>query len=377
MLATTRVHHASAAYRPPVRATPVDPEERLQSLDILRGLALVFMILVHVHQMLRLESTGLQGLVGWAIWIGVEQKAWSVFAMLFGAGCAILLRRLEARGARVVPVYLRRLAALFVVGFLIDRYLDFQILSTYAAWGLALLVVRRWSTRTLVATAAGVAMLQPTVLAVLGIVAKLSGTPLERPAWAPLVPDVSLALMLVGFLAVRVGVVDEPLRHTRLVRRWMLGGLLAWAVSWLVLYHVPKMPIPGTGFAARTGIGLVREQWLAFTYAGAVLLLLARRPALHRRLHLIANAGRMAFTSYVLQAATIWLLAKPLGIKLHEFAYVGAWIVLTTAIVLLSNAWLAHFRHGPLEWLWRMATYARREPLRREDEGLVALAMVP
>ena len=88
----------------------------------------------------------------------------------------------------------------------------------------------------------------------------------------------------------------------------------------------------------------------------------------------------MAFTNYVLQAVTIWYLAKPLGIKWHEATYVGAWIVFATAIVLFSNLWLARFRYGPLEWLWRMATYAKREPLRRDDESadeLVALAMVP
>jgi len=74
--------------------------------------------------------------------------------------------------------------------------------------------------------------------------------------------------------------------------------------------------------------------------------------------------GQMAFTNYVLQAVTIWYLAKPLGIKLHEATYVGAWLVFATVIVLFSNLWLARFRYGPLEWLWRMATYARLEPLR-------------
>jgi uncharacterized protein len=44
-------------------------------------------------------------------------------------------------------------------------------------------------------------------------------------------------------------------------------------------------------------------------------------------------------------------------------------------IVLFSNVWLARFRYGPLEWLWRMATYAKREPLRRDDEEVLALAV--
>ena len=70
MLATTRVPSPIATHRPPDRAAPVGPNERLHALDVLRGLALIFMILVHFHQLLRLESTGWQGLIGWAIWVG-------------------------------------------------------------------------------------------------------------------------------------------------------------------------------------------------------------------------------------------------------------------------------------------------------------------
>jgi len=380
MLPTTRIHTGSTVYRPPVRATPVDPEERLQSLDILRGLALVFMILVHFHQLMRLESKGWQGLIGWTIWVGVEEKAWGTFALLFGAGFAILLRRLEARGAAAGRVLFRRLVALFAIGFAIETATDFHILTTYAVCGLVLLAVRRWPTRRLFRTVVATAMFPPLLNAAMGVVLLLThGTfPLLRKYWW-LIPDSSLPLLILGFLAVRIGVVDQPLRHARLVGRWMLFGVASWAVSWLVLYHVPRPPKPymGAYWAMRTVVGLVSEQWLCLAYSGGVLLLLAARPALLARLRPLAGAGRMALTNYVLQALTIWYLAKPLGIKLHEPAYVAAWVVLATAIVALSNLWLAHFRYGPLEWLWRMATYARREPLRREDEGLVALAMVP
>jgi uncharacterized protein len=89
---------------------PVEPNERLHALDVVRGLALIFMILVHFHQFMRLESKDWQGLISWGIWVGVEEKAWGTFALLFGAGFALLMRRLEARGARVVPILVRRLA---------------------------------------------------------------------------------------------------------------------------------------------------------------------------------------------------------------------------------------------------------------------------
>jgi uncharacterized protein len=380
MLATTYAPRPVAARRPSGAAALAEPNERLHSLDVLRGLALVFMVLVHFHQLMRLESKGWQGLIGWAVWIGVEQKAWGTFALLFGAGFALLLRRLEARGAGAVPIFIRRLATLFAIGWLVERVIGFHILTTYAVCGLLVLAMRRWSTRALFRMVVVTAMFPPVLNAVMGLAMHFTHStfPLLKTWWW-LVPDESLPLVLMGFLAVRLGVVDDPLRHVRLVRRWMLFGLAAWAVSWLVLSHVPRPPqyLMGAYWAERTLIGLVKDQWLCITYAGAALLLFAKRPALVARLRLIGAAGRLALTNYVVQAVTIWYLAKPLGIKLHEAGYVAAWIVLTSVMVLLSNLWLARFRYGPLEWLWRIATYAKREPLRRDDGEPRALAVVP
>jgi uncharacterized protein len=355
----------------------VEAEDRLHALDVLRGLALIFMVLVHFHQLMRLESKGWQGLIGWGVWVGVEEKAWGTFALLFGAGFALLLRRLDARGANTVPIFARRLTTLFVTGWVIARLIGFHILAMYAICGALLLVMRRWSTRTLGWVVVVTAMFPPVLNAVLGLLTHFTHStfPLIEKWWW-LVPDTSLPLVLLGFLAVRIGVVDEPLRHEQLIRRWMLFGLLSWTVSWLVLYHVPRPPeyLMGAYWAERTVIGLVNDQWLCFTYAGGALLLLAKRPALLERMGPIGAAGRMAFTNYVLQAVTIWYLAKPLGIKLHEATYVGAWLMFAAVIVLLSNLWLARFRYGPLEWLWRMATYAKWEPLRRVYQPFTASA---
>jgi uncharacterized protein len=367
MLVTTPVPSPIDHHRPSGGAAPLEAQERLHSLDVIRGLALIFMVLVHFHQLMRLEGTGWQGLIGWGVWVGVEEKAWGTFALLFGAGFALLLRRLEVRGERVVPIFARRLTTLFVIGWIVEHLIGFHILTMYAVCGALLLAMRRWSTRTLQWMVIATAMAPPVLNAVMGLLIHFTQStfPLLKTWWW-LVPDESLPLLLLGFLAVRLGVVDEPLRHERLIRRWMLFGLAAWAVSWLVLYHVPRPPqyLMGAFWAERTLIGLVKDQWLCFTYAGGALLLLAERPALLERMRPVGAAGRMAFTNYVLQALTIWYLAKPLGIKLHEAAYVGAWLVFATLIVVVSNLWLARFRYGPLEWLWRMATYAKREPLR-------------
>ena len=390
-----------------VPLAPLDAGERLHALDILRGLALFGMILVHFHQKMRLEATGLEDLISWGVWVLVEQKSWGTFAFLFGVGFAVLLRRLEARQVPVLPIYLRRLATLAIFGLVAEVCFGFHILFSYACWGVALLVVRRWSTRALLITAALSACARPVVAELMALHAWWTAVPLTPPAsaalrqavdaatrqghyatllsarwalfvgtlphgWPDLLPDVNLALFTLGLLAVRHRVLDQPRRHVRLIAGWMTFGALAWAISWLVLRRLPELPVPGARDPLEYGLGLVQDQWLCFTYIGAVVLLLAYRPAWTARLAVFGWAGRMALTNYMVQAAVLDVLASGygFGLKLRPYAYVAAAVLLFAAEAAVSSAWLARFRFGPLEWLWRTVTYARPQPLRRSAVAL-------
>jgi len=386
---------------PVVYPAPVPADERLHTLDILRGLALFGMILVHFHQKMRLEVTGIEDLIAWAVWVLVEQKAWGVFAFLFGVGFAVLLRRLEARGAPVAAIYLRRLATLAVFGVIAEVGFGFNILFAYACWGLVLLVIRRWSTPALLATALLAACARPVAAELTALFAWWTGgglpvamDPLRRAVetaaqqgdylpllqarwalflgsfphgWRDLLPDTNLALFCIGLLAVRHRVLDEPRRHARLIRHWMAFGVVAWAGFWLVLRNLPELPVPGARDPLAQGLGLLQDQWLCLTYIGAVVLLLAYRPVWTERLGMVGRAGRMALTNYMLQIAVLDALASGYGwrLRLRPYAYVLAAVILFGVEAALSTAWLARFRFGPLEWLWRMATYARPQSLRR------------
>jgi uncharacterized protein len=392
----------SAISRRAVPLVPLDTGERLHALDILRGLALFGMILVHFHQKMRLEATGLEDLVSWGVWVLVEQKSWGTFAFLFGVGFAVLLRRLEARGTPVLPIYLRRLAALALFGVVAEVCFGFHVLLTYACWGVALLVVRRWSTRALLVTAALSACARPVAAELIAWHAWWTGAAPTTPArtalwqavesatqqgnyatlvsarwafflgtlphtWQDLLPNVNLALFLVGLLALRHGILDTPRRHVRLIAGWMTFGALAWAASWLILRRLPELAIPGARDPLEYGLGLVQDQWLCFTYIGSVLLLLAYRPVWTARLAFFGLAGRMALTNYMVQAAVLDVFASAygFGLKLRPYAYVAAAVLLFAIEAAVSAAWLARFRFGPLEWLWRTVTYARPQPLRR------------
>jgi uncharacterized protein len=79
-----------------------------------------------------------------------EFKFISLFSALFGAGLIVQMTRAERRGVRFVPLYLRRLVVLAVIGLLHGLLLWYgDILLTYAVLGAILLVLRRISARTM------------------------------------------------------------------------------------------------------------------------------------------------------------------------------------------------------------------------------------
>ena len=65
---------------------PVDADDGLHALDILRGLALLGMILVHFHQHMRLPAAGVEDLIGWGVWVLVERKPWGHSPSCSGSG---------------------------------------------------------------------------------------------------------------------------------------------------------------------------------------------------------------------------------------------------------------------------------------------------
>ena len=76
----------------------------------------------------------------------------------------------------------------------------------------------------------------------------------------------------------------------------------------------------------------------------------------------------MALTNYMLQAALFDLLGSAFGfgLEVRPYTYILLAPAMFAAQALLSRAWLARYRFGPLEWLWRCITYAQVQPLRRE-----------
>jgi len=189
--------------------------------------------------------------------------------------------------------------------------------------------------------------------------------------WFTFLPVNTFTLFLLGVLGLRLGLFDRPEEHRRLIATLMLFGVASWATSHWLLPAPPAQlgtPLVPNLVVARlkSGFGLVREMWLAFTYVGLVLLLVARNPAWLRRLAAFGWTGRMALTNYMIQIAILDLAFAryALGLSVTPLVGLAAALALFLADAAFSRWWLERFRYGPLEWLWRSVTLARWQPWR-------------
>jgi uncharacterized protein len=111
----------------------------------------------------------------------------------------------------------------------------------------------------------------------------------------------------------------------------------------------------------------VRRIAVALGHLGVILSLCRALPT-GRVLAKIAAVGRMALSNYLGQSILGGLIFYSIGLGLYG-QFTGYYLYLVVALIwavqiAFSNWWLARFRFGPFEWLWRSMTYARRQPWR-------------
>ena len=136
---------------------PVAPLERIETIDILRGFALLCILIVNWTVNSKWDTSYWAGFSDTANVIAyytfnilLDEKSWPMFTFLFGLGFAIQMQRAESRDSRFIAVYSRRLVILFLIGAAHDILTERDILYNYAIVGFLLLPVRKLNLRLLI-----------------------------------------------------------------------------------------------------------------------------------------------------------------------------------------------------------------------------------
>ena len=368
---------------------PTAPAERIESIDILRGVALFGVLLENMQYFVSptyaafvaSPEAGLLDRAGlWMIRFTCDNKVYLLFSFLFGYGIAMQLARGAARNESVIAIHLWRMAVLVLIGLAHMLVWTGDILSTFAVLGVLLLLLRGASDRALGATCLGFLAAPSLALALLAAWAGL--TQLAPEARQAISLDVAMldypirqtcfafAMFALGLSAGRTNRLADLPEFLASTRRWLAPalalGLAANLATALLLETHDASQISARAVLTEFTIALGGPS-LALCYVFATLWCL-QRPAWRARLRPFAAVGRTTLTNYLLQSLVgIGILARtglgPLG-QITPPAGIALTCVLFGLQMAASRWWLARFRFGPAEWCWRSLAYGERQPFR-------------
>lgn len=411
-------------------AGPVQENERVESIDVLRGFALFGILIVNiaffafpVSQPFHLpaDASSLDGILHWlTAWLA-QGKFYPLFSLLFGMGFAMQMDRAVARGLPGKALHARRLAVLLLFG-VVHGVLVWagDILTVYAVLGFVLLLFAHATSRGLLVAAFVAYGLQLLLIGVFALAMfAIQSNPeaaeetlrgfeqamnemlaLRADAWAAYssgtfmevtrvrIREFSmmfqnlaffgfqiLGMFLLGAWFGRTRVLANPFRHLRLLKTLLvlavLVGLPLAAVFANVHAKVDYL-LPSLAMAKSFLLNLVAGPLIALGYLAAITLLVQSRVA--AVLRWLAPVGRMALTNYLLQSLVCTLIFYSYGLGLFGQAGISELLLLAVLLfvgqVILSNWWILHYRFGPAEWLWRSVSYLEVQPLQRVKAGL-------
>ena len=381
----------------PSRSTTVRDER----IDALRGFALFGILLVNIQSFLygatnpigylTPDAGPLDRAALFATAAFVNLKFMPLFAMLFGAGFSLLYEKLKTMTSEPRKIYRRRMLFLFVFGILHGVFFYFgDITQMYAVAGLVLLLyvdrdvggigraARNWWIGMTVFAAVVFALVETVSTLAKEYTAEVTSNfevfsygsyleqlPVRIGEFGDLIVGnflglpLTVALMLTGMLAQRAGWLQQ--RDARAWRTASTLGLLIGLPAALLYGYWMLSDVEAYGLAATpqgATVPMLLSITLSFLYASVFL-----RKAPPGVIALLAPAGRMPLSNYLLQSIAMgallsgWGLA--LGPRLNYWQTAAVAVLIVVFQVLLSSLWLGpmKMRQGPLEALWRAWTY--------------------
>jgi uncharacterized protein len=403
-------------------AAPVTAAERITSLDVLRGVALLGILPMNIQFFSMISAayinpTAYGDLHGANFWVWflchlfADQKFMSIFSMLFGAGIFLMTGRIEAAQKPSAAIHYRRMGWLILFG-LLHGYLLWSgdILFNYGLCGLLAFLFRKMPPRQLIGIGLG-------FVAVCTVLFFFSGWsfPHWPPAqaeqfthdmWKPTPEAVAkeLADYRSGWLAEMPrrfkDNTEDQFQGFLFLSFWRIEGMMligmalfklgffsaksSAKVYWFFVLLALFAGIPAIAYGTRLDFAAgwpARESFffhfqinywasilVALGWASAVMLIFrssGSRPVTAP----LAAVGRMAFTNYLMDTFICTFIFYGFGLgmfgKVSRVQQAGFVVAIWILQLIVSPIWLRYFQFGPFEWLWRSLTYLKLQPFRR------------
>ena len=389
---------------------PIDLKNRIHSLDLLRGFAVLGILIMNITSFSQISMAYMNPTIGAGLegynqyfhafnYIFADTRFMSIFSMLFGAGVVLFTQRIEAKGKRVAALHYKRMFWLLLFG-LIHAYFIWvgDILVTYAICGSLVFFFRKKSIRTLFIMAvilflipislkfmtyygmpadaleSTFAFFHPSAEQIASQTQAMRGSYLEQ---MPLRVEDAIqiqtlvfmiemfwrasAMMLLGMILYRKGILSAE-KSTAYYKKLMWVGF----VPGLILSGIGLSQVYASEWNAAYVMNIganykfVSGLFMALGYIGLVIWCY-KKGIFKKFQNRLRATGRMAFTNYIGMSVICTLLFNGHGLglfgtldRLQQFLIViSVWVL----ILIISPLVLKNYRLGPLEWLWRKLTY--------------------
>lgn len=395
---------------------PVNVKGRIEHIDVIRGIAVLGILFVNMahfsypdlylsmmdaDNFITANWGKLDKLVKVLLNIFVQMKFIFIFSFLFGFGMILMMFRADEKGQKFAPLYLRRLAVLFLFGVIHSFLLwDGDILMDYALLGFILFLFRKCRPKVFFISAILLYLLfsVPTILYELSSVGESEqlakwqvemmdeseqnakqalavyseGTFTEiatqrvhdRIYYMSINGMVSLnpiiyffanipyfSMFLLGAYFAKRKILHHPKKYNKLLKKLMFISVIIGLPSNILfgIFHYDLFILIGAPF-------------LAVFYIVTIVFLF-NSPVGKKLLKPLKAVGRMALTNYILQSVIATTIFYNYGFGLYGKIGPFVGLIFTISIVIFqivfSNYWFKKFQFGPLEWLWRKMTYLR------------------
>ena len=414
--------------------TPVQTKEREIFMDVLRGFAILGIFIANLAGFSwyneSANATGsyllpeLDHKMSFLHHMFIEGKFYSIFSLLFGWGIALQIKRGVANGINPMPTIRRRLFFMLLLGAVHLLIWPGDIVFFYALLAFILLPLRKFSNKTLLITG-GILILSPILLYWLKMTWPVLNYPAElmvktgikvdgalmniqsdeqfmkimkEGTWfdqlkmnisgfffrynhlffVSRVPKV-LGMFLIGYVIGRSDFFKNINQHKKLVY-WVIGGGLAIGLvaNYFLAYYMTnhmrdyfQLKIKGLYQTIAYALGVAP---LALAYVG-IFMFSFQTTRGKKILSVFAPVGKMAFSNYIMHSliGNFVFLGAGLGYmgQVGPVYYTLFGIGIFIIQIILSTIWLKYFNYGPVEWLWRSATYKKWQPMRKQNSHYI------
>ena len=382
------------------------PNTRIDVADILRGIAIGGIVLIHFIEHLNFYNFPEPASPFWAtvnqgVWDSVffllGGKMYAIFAMLFGLSFYIQHDNQAQKGVDFRPRFFWRMILLFLFGIFDLLFYNGDILCVYAVCGVLIIPLIRASDKVLKWIAV-LMIMQPVELAyIIWGAIDPSVKPLDLGSYGLFgtiaiaqesgsIFDVAVAgvryglpvnflwaiengrltqtifFFIVGILLGRKRLFYNEGNNIAFWKKTLTGSVIAFAVLLPIFFLVPDLfkETP----CIRNGLHVMLNMWknvsmMLIIVAGVTLLYY--QTSAQKWLIRIAPYGKMSLTNYLTQSIFGGMIFYHWGLGLYQYCGHTVSLLLGAGFVALQflfcRCWLSNHKRGPFEELWARLTW--------------------